>query len=185
MTRLALAALLCTACATSATSPAAPPAQTTAPIDTAEGLYARGTRAAREGDMIRAEQYMTLAVRAGYPRERAVAAIVEACLSSSRLRAALSHAEPHLRRHPDAWRLRLLVAAVQAALGRVDRAIDELERVTTQVPDAAEAHYLLAVWHAEHLGDEARARASFEHYLAHAPEGAHAPEARDWLRSRP
>jgi Flp pilus assembly protein TadD len=134
--------------------------------------------------MVRAEQYMALAVRAGYPRERALVAIVDACLASSRLRAALAYAEPHLRRHPDAWRVRLLVAAVHAALGRHERAVEELHRITQAHPTVVEAHHELAVLYDEQLGDEHAARRSFHAYLAHAPDGEHAAEARAWLAAR-
>lgn len=146
-----------------------------------DALYARGVAWARRGDMVRAEQYMALAVRAGYPHERALVALVEACLAASRLRAALGHAEPYLRRRPDAWRVRLLVGAIHAALGDDAQARVELERVTTQVPSAVDAHYLLAVLLHERLHDVLGASSSFRAYLAHAPHGPHGAEARAWL----
>lgn len=170
-------------------APRAAPAPTTHPSSSEDAsphvLYERGARWARRGDTVRAEQYMALAVRAGYPRERALVAIVEACLASSRLRAALAYAEPHLRTHPGAWQVRLLVAAVHAALGQHERAVAELRHVARVHADAAEAHHLLAVLLDEQLGDEAAARASFRAYLAHAPAGEHAAEARAWLAARP
>lgn len=180
MTRaLVLSWVLVAACAARDASPTPHPSASS--NATPQSLYQRGVRWAQRGDMVRAEQYMALAVRAGYPRERALVAIVEACLASSRLRAALTHAEPHLRKHPDAWQVRLLVAAVHAALGRHERAAADLRGVTAVRPDAVDAHHQLAVLLDEQLGDEAGARASFTAYLVHAPEGDHAAEARAWL----
>lgn len=182
MRRLVTMLLLATGCAACAGTTAVRPAPTvSAETASPDALYARGVAWARRGDLVRAEQYMALAVRAGYPHERALVALVEACLAASRLRAALVHAEPYLRRRPDAWRVRLLVGAIHAALGDDARARVELERVTTQLPSAVDAHYLLAILLHERLHDTAGAGASFRAYLAHAPHGPHGAEARAWL----
>lgn len=183
MTRaVLLACALLAACAPHATTPPAPrpPGVDASP----QALYAQGVAWARRGDMVRAEQYIALAVRAGFPHERALVAIVEVCLVQFRLQAALAYAEPYLRRHPDAWQVRLLVATVCAALGRHERAAAELRQVTRDSEGAAEAHHQLAVLLDEELGDEAGARASFSAYLVHAPGGRHAAEARAWLAAR-
>ena len=144
-------------------------------------LYAQGLDWARRGDMVRAEQYMALAVRAGYPAEHALVAIVDACLAASHVRAALNYAEPYLRRTPTAWRVRLLAAAIHAALGHDSRARDELRRVIARAPQAAEADYLLAVLLDRSFDDEGGTRAAFLAYLDRAPDGEHAPEALAWL----
>lgn len=150
-----------------------------------DALFARGLAWARRGDMVRAEQYMALAVRAGYPQEQALVAIVDACLAASRLRSALAYAEPYLRRHPDAWRVQLLVAAVHAALGRDALAITGLQRVIAQAPAGPDAYYLLAVLLHDRLDDEDGARTGFRSYLAVAPSGEHAREATAWLEAHP
>jgi predicted Zn-dependent protease len=148
---------------------------------TPAALYARGLAWARRGDMVRAEQYMALAVRAGFPERRALVAIVDACLAASRLRAALNYAEPYLRRHPDAWRVRLLVASIHAALGHDLVARDELRRAGAHPDAAPETHYFLAALLDQRFGDEVGARAGYSTYVALAPAGEHAAEAAAWL----
>jgi hypothetical protein len=151
----------------------------------ADGLLARGIASLHAGDGLRAEQYLVLAVRAGAPASRVIVPLVQACVSSSRLQSALDHALPHLRRHPDAWRLRLVVAAIQLALGRSHVAQDEIERVLRVEPRAARAHYLSAVIARDVRGDERAASAGFAAYVRAEPDGEHAAEARAFLREQP
>ena len=105
------------------------------------------------------------------------------------MREALGYAQDFLRRHPDDWRVRCLVATLDAALGRHRRAADELRRVLAQRPDVAQAHYLLGVVERDAQGDgqadENATRASFEAYLAREPRGAFAAETAAWLREHP
>ena len=133
------------------------------------------------GDTLRAEQYALLAMRQGYPEERVIVTLVQACLASSRLRAALVYAEPFLRRHPEHVRLRYLVATVQLGLGHATAAERELQRVSARRPELAEAHYLGGVIARDAFDDPAEARTRFERYLALAPHGEHAPELLAWL----
>jgi hypothetical protein len=86
-----------------------------------------------------------------------------------------------LQQQPDDWRLRVVVAALELALGRPAQARDELQRVLLSQPDAAEAHYLLAVLHRDSFGDATEARTGFRSYLRHAPGGRFATEARGFL----
>jgi hypothetical protein len=151
----------------------------------ADALLARGVASLRAGDGLRAEQYLVLAARAGAPASRVIVPLVQACVSSSRLQSALDHALPHLRRHPDAWRLRLVVVAIQLALGRTTLAQAELERVLRIEPRAAAAHYLRAVIARDVHGDSRAASASFAAYVRAEPTGEHAAEARAFLRERP
>lgn len=151
---------------------------------TAAALHARGMAALRGGDGVRAEQYLTLAIRAGAPESSVIAPLVEACAASSRLQSALGHALPYLSAHPDAWRLRQLVAAIQLALGRSELARDELARVLRDRPHAAQAHYLLAVI-ARDQQDAGGAADAFAAYLRERPAGPHAAEARAFLREHP
>ncbi len=137
------------------------------------------------GDTLRAEQYALLAMRRGYPEDRLIGTLVQACLASSRLRAALVYAEPFLRRHPEQVRLRLLVATVQLGLGHAAAAERELQRVSARRPELAETYYLGGVIARDAFGDPAEARTRFEHYLALAPHGEHAPELVAWLSEQP
>lgn len=148
----------------------------------AGALLARGQALLRSGDSVRAEQYLTLAVRAGAPESRAIVPLVQACVGSSRLQSALEHAVPYLRRRPGAWRLRYLVAAIQLALGRTPLAIEELARVRRDRPEAAGPHYLAAVIARDQLGDPLSAADAFDAYVRAAPNGEHAAEARAYLR---
>lgn len=148
-------------------------------------LYASGRTAAARGDSTRAEQYLVLAVREGYPAERAIGPLVEACIAGSRLRSALAHAQAFLRRHPAAWRLRVLSASLRIALGEPEAAVRELGRVLAQRPAAADARYLMAVIERDVRHDDDAARAQFNAYLALAPSGRFAAEAEDWLLDHP
>jgi tetratricopeptide (TPR) repeat protein len=151
------------------------------PAPSSAALFARGQAFARAGDSSRAEEYMTLAVREGYPEQQAVLPIVRVCAEASRFQAALDHALPFLRRHPQAWRLRIVVASLQAALDRPAEAAAELRRVLAQRPGAAPAHYQLGVLQRDAFRDRAAARRSFQAYLRHDREGRFAPEVAAWL----
>ena len=171
------------ACAT-APKPLAPASPDSA-LTSANTLFERGIEFARRGDTLRAEQYITLAVESGYPREQSILPLVQVCIASSRLRAALTYAQPFLRSHPRAWPLRYLVASIELALGHESTALSELQRVVAQQPAAAHAHYLIAVIERDSFRDDAGARASFESYVARAPRGQYAPEALAWLADHP
>jgi len=141
-------------------------------------LYRRGIALGEAGDLIRAEQYLAAAIDRGYPAEKALPPLMRVCLASSRLRAALSHAEPYLEQHPDAWSLRYLVASIQMGIGNVDDARSSLERVIQDAPDQPDAYFLLGVLLRDDVGDRAAAAERFERYIELAPRGQHASEAR-------
>jgi tetratricopeptide (TPR) repeat protein len=160
-------------------TPAAPTPQ--APAASAHALFEHGRALAAQGDLNRAQQYLKLALAAGYSEARVVVALVQVCLAASRLREALEYAATFLRRHPDDWRLRVVTAAIDSALGRHAQAADELRRVIAQRPDAAQPHYLLAVVARDGYRDDDAARAGFSAYLDRAPHGPFAAEAAAWL----
>jgi predicted Zn-dependent protease len=159
----------------------AAPARTPNTDSSPSAVFARAQTLAANGDHARAEQYLILAIRLGYPEERAIGALIQVCVASSRLRAALDHAEPFLKRHPEAWQLRYLVASIQLALGNTGEAVEQLERVIRARPNAPQAHYLLAVVARDVLRDNALAGHSFEAYVAHDPHGRYTREAQAWL----
>jgi tetratricopeptide (TPR) repeat protein len=170
---LALAA----ACAEAPARPEGTPGDPLKSVPAAE-LYRRGIALGEAGDLIRAEQYLAAAIDRGYPAEQALPPLMRVCLASSRLRAALSHAEPYLEDHPDAWSLRYLVASIQIGIGNVDDARVSLERVIHDAPDQPDAYFLLAVLLRDDVGDRAGAAQRFERYIQLAPQGQHASEAR-------
>ena len=66
-------------------------------------------------------------------------------------------------------------------LGRPADARLQLEHVVTEAPDQAVPHYMLGVLLRDGLHDEPGMRTQFERYLALAPDGEHASEAREAL----
>ena len=163
--------------------PAGPPPGDPLASVRASDLYRRGVALARAGDFVRAEQYLTAAIARGYPQARALPALLRVCVASSRLRAALGHAEPYLERNPDAWSLRYLVASIYLGVGEADRARESLERVIADAPGQADPHYLLGIVLRDELGDRPAAGRHFARYLALAPRGAHAAEVRSAVRA--
>jgi tetratricopeptide (TPR) repeat protein len=103
---------------------------------------------------------------------------VRSCTAANRYQSALAHARLYLRDHPDDWPLRLIAASVHEALGELGRAQSELERIVQAVPQTPLAHYRLALLYQVREPQQHRARTHLEAYLALAPEGPHAAEAR-------
>jgi len=144
----------------------------------AQRLFETGLAAASQGDYVRAEQYLAAAGARGHDETAVIGPLVRVCVASSRLRQALVYAQPYLRRHPDDWRLRFVVAATLLALEQIDEARTEYERVVASAPDAPEPVFALGMLLREHFHDDAAARPRFERYLALAPRGGHADDAR-------
>lgn len=109
--------------------------------DTLHGL---AEALARQGDLVRAEQYAMLAVQRGMPLEQALPLLVDVCVRASRISAALHHAEPVLRAAPHNHRLRFVVASLYLALSRPDDAMRELRLVLQSEPKHEGAAQLLA-----------------------------------------
>lgn len=150
----------------------------------AEELFNEGIAHAMRGDMLRAEHYLNAAKAQGYDPAEAVAWLVSVCVASSRYNAALGHAEPYLRRHPEDWSLHFVVANIQDALGNVDAARRHLERVVALAPGQPLPHYRLGLFYRERLGDQEASEIHFAEYIRLAPAGPHAAEAGDALRAR-
>lgn len=146
----------------------------------ARELFERGVALARQGDHLRAEQYLTSAMDRGYDEREAMPILLRVCVSSSRLATAIRYAEPYLANHPDDWPLRYLLASFHLGVGQLEEAQAHLERILDQEPAAAEPHYLLGVTllrrSVEHEGREHLRR-----YLELDPEGAFADEVRGML----
>jgi tetratricopeptide (TPR) repeat protein len=175
--------LCCGGCAVSVNTDPQPPVVRIS--DEAPSLFRMGHSQAMQGDNLRAEQYYLAAQRAGYPESKVLRSLLDVCLSSGRLRSALGYAESFLRRHPEDFRLRHLVASIHLGLGDAARAFRELETVLGEAPEHAPSHYLLAVIATEAFADAETARRHFQGYLRLEPHGAHAAEASAWLRDHP
>jgi thioredoxin-like negative regulator of GroEL len=126
-------------------------------------LVSQGQRAAERGDAVRAEQYLSLAIEQGAERRVVMPILLQACLESSHLRAALNHAEPYLLEHPGDDALRYLVANLHLGLDQVAPARRELELLLQRNPDDPDAHYLLGILDVEVDTESAR-----EHLLSAA-----------------
>ncbi len=177
LTALGAVALLLGGCGAAALESEGPH---TDPLESvsAEELYRRGRLLTEGGDHIRAEQYIAAAIQRGYDEERAMPALLQACLGASRLVAALQYAEPYLLRHPEHWPLRMLVASIHMGLEHPGQARDELERVLEDAPEEPpQAHYFLGVIYRDQLVDAARAEEHFQRYLVLSPDGEHREEA--------
>lgn len=171
--------MLLAAC--SATTPAPPQEASARGRDTrdAAALFATGQDAAERGDAIRAEQYLALALDHGYDRDVVTPLLLKVCIAGSHLRAALNHAEPYLRQHPEDERLRFLVATIHLGLEQRDEARSNLEQLLRENSEYADAHFLLGIIDFDTDGDSVREH--FLTYLTLAPHGSRAPEARSRL----
>jgi Flp pilus assembly protein TadD len=169
------------ACATTATGSGGKTPQV---LDerTPEALFQRGVEAQRTGDGTRAEQYYAAAMARGYPAERAFPALLNLCLVSDRYDTALYYARARLLEEPNNWSLRYLAATLALAAGQEERALDEIQRLIDERPKRPEPHYLMGVVARDHLRDKRLAVSSFNQYLAMAPGGPHAAEARLFIR---
>ncbi len=149
-----------------------------------QDLYERGIRLARQGDLLRGEQYIEAALERGFPRDRALPALLRICIAGSRYNDALRHAEPYLRQHPDRYQLRTLVASIHLGLGNVEEAQEHLEAVVAGAPNEAPAYYLIGMLHREEHGDPITADPYLRRYLELAPHGVHAAEVRSIVAQR-
>lgn len=173
---LLFALLLLSACVSRAA-----PAQTAHAL-TAEQLLARGLEYARSGEDLAAEQYFTAARAAGEPEQRVVRELITVCVRSNRLEHALMHGRLYMERFPDDQIVRHAMASIHFAKGDALSARHELELLLGEWPEHAESHFLLALILREQYADMDGARRSLEQYLALAPTGTHASEARAWIK---
>lgn len=139
-------------------------------------LFRQGLGMAGAGDLTRAEQYIGAAMVRGYPEERALPVLIRVCVAGSRLRAAVTYAEPYLDRNPNDASLRLVVASLYLGLEEPVKARRHLEQVLSVSPDEPEAHYLMALLLRDEVGDARAAKQHFARYLELAPTGDHHEE---------
>jgi tetratricopeptide (TPR) repeat protein len=181
---LCLGLALAVACGGSDPAPKSA-AEEQAEQSSAVAFFERGKRLAEAGDSVRAEQYLSAAVRKGYPMEQVLPWLMQVCLSGSRLRSALNYALPYLDQHPEALELRQVVATIHLSLGQPLEARDQLLTILAQDANAGDAQYLLGLTEWEGFGNKASAREHFQRYLELVPSGRHARAARAWLLRYP
>ncbi len=147
--------------------------------DDASRYFQQGREAARNGDTLRAEQYLSLALEGGFNQQKLLPLMLKVCLQSSRLRSALDHAEPYLLQHPEDRTLRYLVATIHLSLGQIEEARLNLEQLLRTDMKDADAHYLLGILELKTTpGDAAE---HLHTYLLLAPEGVRAAEVKSRL----
>jgi tetratricopeptide (TPR) repeat protein len=147
--------------------------------DNAVRLFQQGRDAARNGDTLRAEQYLSLALEAGFDQHKVLPLMLKVCLQSSRLRSALDHAEPYLVQHPEDRTLRYLVATIHLSLGQTEEARLNLEELLRTDMRDANAHYLLGILEMRLAPSEA---ADHLHaYLSLTPVGSRSAEVKGRL----
>jgi tetratricopeptide (TPR) repeat protein len=104
-----------------------------------DALAERGLSLLVQGDYVRAEQYLQLAVRAGHRDGPLIVPLLQTCVASGRLRAALMHADRYLGVHPRAWRIRYVKGAIHRALGQPETARLALQQARSDAPPEAHA----------------------------------------------
>ena len=148
---------------------------------TPDKLLARGKAFHQVGDLTRAEQYYAAAIQEGADPKEVLPLLLRVCIEGKRYRVAIEYAEPYLKKHPDDWKLRLLVAALYGGIGEPGTERAELEQVLAVNPNEATGHYALAVLLRDQYGDVVGADAHFREYLRLDPQGDHVDEAKAGL----
>lgn len=100
------------------------PAPEAAPAPNADQLLATGRRLARQGNSLRAEQYLLAAMDAGIQADQAFPLLVSTCIRSGRYRSALMHVESRLLEMPDDLALRELSRTLRVSLGLPERGLE-------------------------------------------------------------
>jgi hypothetical protein len=105
--------------------------------------FERGKELARLGDSLRAEQYLARALERGHDPPETLRWLIGVCVDGARLRAAIHYARPHIEAHPEALRLRYVVATLYLGLAQPLPARAELREIVLRAPRWAEARALL------------------------------------------
>lgn len=148
-----------------------------APALTAAQLIEIGRAFDQRGDSVRAEQYWMRALEAGAPARAVLPLLLSSYIRDRQYRLAIERAQDYLRRHPRDLDLRLLLGSLHEAIGGLQQAIDEYQRVVERRPAHPDSHYALASALLQQGHDRARADAHFRRYLELAPAGLYAERA--------
>lgn len=135
----------------------------------------------QRGDYVRAGQYLSAAQAHGVSDRQVIGRLLRLDSAAGQYRLAIEHAEAFLRKHPAELGVRECLAAFYAAIGSSVDAAREYERVLRERPDDPELHFALATLLREAGIERARMDAHYRAYVALAPDGRHADEARAQL----
>jgi tetratricopeptide (TPR) repeat protein len=145
---------------------------------TPEVLLHRGEAFASVGDSTRAEQYYAAALAAGGNPHLLVQRLIRVCVSGQRYWAALAYADDHLLRRPSDHEIRFARATIAVAVGETELARADLTELAEAVPNNPDVHFALAILLRDELSSLPEAREHFARYLALAPNGPSAAQAR-------
>ncbi|HKU39596.1 MAG TPA: tetratricopeptide repeat protein [Polyangiales bacterium] len=162
------------------TLPAAPSGEDLA-APNAQQLLALADALAASGDHVRAGQYLSAAQASGVPPREIIGRLLKLDVAAGQYRLAIEHAETFLQSHPDEIEIRQCLASFYLAIGAHAEAAREYARVLADRPNLAEAHFALATVLRDSGASRARASEHYRAYLALAPRGRHAEEARAGL----
>ena len=130
----------------------------------------------QRGDLVRAEQYWTLALAQGAEAKHVLPPLMAACLRDRQYRLALQYGTDQLRRQPNDRELRMLTGTLHEAVGDYPAAVQAYQTVLQQQPDRADVHYLLAQALTKG-GAHAEADLHYRKYIELDPNGAYAERA--------
>jgi Tfp pilus assembly protein PilF len=173
-----LASIVAVGCAAAPADRVAHDVSTVQAERSVDKLVARGMAFASVGDLTRAEQYLAAALDAGADPDVILPKLLRVCIAAGHDRAAIDYATPQLRRRPSDARLRFVVAELRAITGDTGGARTDLEQVVIADPRDSAPHFAYARLLRDQVGDVLAADREFRAYLALAPEGEHAEEAR-------
>jgi tetratricopeptide (TPR) repeat protein len=144
-------------------------------------LLEHGRAFAEMGDEVRAQEYFAAALKAGADEKVVMPLLLRACIAQRNYRLAIEYAESSLAKDPHNARLRLLSGTLHASIGDTARSRERLERAATELESEADVQFTVAVSFRDDSGDVVMADKYFRRYLALAPNGAHAEEAKSSL----
>ena len=156
----------------------------TAPLRNATLLVRQAEAFAANGDFSRAQQYFAAAIAAGGKSSAILPQLLKACIAAGDLRLATEYAENELARSPDDAHLRFLVGALEAQIGNRSVARKHLVQAAKELEKDPNVQFSVATFFRDDVQDRIEADPYFRTYLALAPLGEHAPEARGSLMER-
>lgn len=147
-------------------------------------LVAQGKAYFEMGDSLRAQQYFAAAIKSGGDEQAIFPHLLRACIAAKNYRLAVEYAESSLAKHPEDAHLRFLTGALMGELGDTARSREHFERAAEELPSDPEVQFTVGVFFRDNAADVVNADRYFQKYLALAPKGPHAEEARGSLMAR-